>query len=160
VITGAQTVRALAKAAGSRSGSSSAEDALVLVRITEARQYGHERHFRDDMVRFNNTQNVIKASDFRSNDPVHEDLKRKFADYKRTGRKVVYGKRWLTPILSRVGFVPEDAGHETSGPAADGALAGAAWASRLEPGGAVATLRAPDLEAALVAETLRADPRG
>jgi len=69
-------------------------------------------------------------------------------------------KRWLTPILSRVGFVPQDAGHETSGPAADGALAGAAWASRLEPGGAVATLRAPDLEAALVAETLRADPRG
>ena len=87
IINGAQTVKALARAA--IEGMLSAE-LKVLLRITEIRQgYGPDANFAQQITRFNNTQNVIKVSDFRSNDPVQNDLRRKF-DYARFGKKVEY----------------------------------------------------------------------
>lgn len=73
IINGAQTVRSLAKA------HAEDKDALrkvrVLLRIVE---YGKltsgEQSFLDNVIKFNNTQNSIKLSDFRSNDRVQVDL--------------------------------------------------------------------------------------
>jgi hypothetical protein len=91
IINGAQTVRSLHKASKDPSSRESVKQAKVLVRITEAKnQYGAEGKFRDKMVRFNNTQNVIKISDFRSNDPIHSDLRDKFQSYRHSGKEVVY----------------------------------------------------------------------
>lgn len=91
VINGAQTVRSLAKVAGFTRNRVDLTDVLVLVRITQAdKNYATEGRFQTNMVRFNNTQNVVRASDFRSNDPVHESIKKQFEDYKRNGKKVVY----------------------------------------------------------------------
>jgi hypothetical protein len=87
IINGAQTVKALARAA---SGGSLPTDLKVLFRVTEIRQgYGTDGGFAESITRFNNTQNVIKVSDFRSNDPIQNDLKKKF-DYQRRGKKVEY----------------------------------------------------------------------
>jgi hypothetical protein len=87
VINGAQTVRAL-KAA---SRGNALEGVQVLVRITEALdQYGANRRFADQIVRYNNTQNPIKNSDFRSNDPVQQSLVAQFSAIRRDGREVVY----------------------------------------------------------------------
>ena len=42
----------------------------VLLRITEGASVKTEKGFNADIIRYNNTQNVVKASDFRSNDRV------------------------------------------------------------------------------------------
>jgi hypothetical protein len=60
------------------------------VRITVVEKaYSSEGSFASDVTRFNNTQNVIKVSDFRSNDPIQTWLQRHF-DYSRLGKKVAY----------------------------------------------------------------------
>jgi hypothetical protein len=87
IINGAQTVKAIARAG---SGGNLPPDLQVLLRVTEIqRGYGAEGEFTQRITRFNNTQNVIKVSDFRSNDPIQNDLKEKF-DYHRRGKKVEY----------------------------------------------------------------------
>ncbi len=49
---------------------------FVLVRVTEiAESYGSGGKIREQITRFNNTQNTIKLSDFRSNDPVQSQSK-------------------------------------------------------------------------------------
>lgn len=102
VINGAQTVRSLAKAARGPNGFESLRGALVLVRITRAAtQYGAEGRFRDHIVRYNNTQNVIKVSDFRSNDPIHADLKKRFAEQRWRGKRVVYVPKRTDPTVHR-----------------------------------------------------------
>jgi hypothetical protein len=90
VINGAQTVRAL-KAASRGRDANNLSAVQVLVRITEALdQYGANRRFADQIVRYNNTQNPIKNSDFRSNDPVQQALATHFGSGHRDGRSVVY----------------------------------------------------------------------
>lgn len=93
VINGAQTVRALHRAAGQGTLS---DEAFVLVRITEVSQgYGGENKFGTEITKYNNTQNVIKISDFRSNDPVQHDLTRRFSEMKRKAgaKRVVYAPK-------------------------------------------------------------------
>jgi len=70
------------------------------------------------------------------------------------------GNRSVTPTLPLGGFVRQDAPHATSDPRADGEVAGAAHAVRLELEGDLAALGAAGVEAALVAEALRADAGG
>lgn len=62
--------------------------------------------------------------------------------------------RRLTPTLPPASRMAEAALHETSGSAADGALADATGAPGLELGGAIAAFRVSDLEATLVAEAV------
>ena len=63
IINGAQTVSALYTAAASRSISK----VQVLFRLTEtAEEYGGD--FTEKIIRYNNTQNPVKVSDFFSND--------------------------------------------------------------------------------------------
>jgi len=78
IINGAQTVRSLHKA--QTVSSAALRNVHVLLRITEfsAKKTQGEQEFLDNVTKFNNTQNTIKLSDFRSNDKVQSDLKRKF----------------------------------------------------------------------------------
>ncbi|WP_432894606.1 AIPR family protein [Kribbella sp. CA-245084] len=70
IINGAQTVSALAKAAR-RSPNA---DVYVLFRLTEtAESYGGQ--FTENIIRFNNTQNPVKVSDFFANDAIQEWLR-------------------------------------------------------------------------------------
>jgi len=87
VINGAQTVKALVKA----KSEGFKKEPLVLVRVTEVTQgYGAgNKAFSSDITKYNNSQNVIKVSDFRSNDPIQNDLRNKF-EYHRAGRRVQY----------------------------------------------------------------------
>ena len=91
VINGAQTVKALHRANQQKRWKSPGATPLVLVRVTEIpKGYGEAGRFAEDLVRYNNTQNIIKASDFRSNDPVQKDLKEKFNKVYRFGRNTEY----------------------------------------------------------------------
>jgi len=88
IINGAQTVKALANSASPTRSINS--DACVLVRITAIGKYGIDGAFANEVTRYNNTQNVIKVSDFRSNDPIQIDLAEKFRKLQRNGKKVDY----------------------------------------------------------------------
>jgi hypothetical protein len=91
VINGAQTVKALVKAEGrQRPATWAGGEPLVLVRITEMKKYGSAKTFRDEITRYNNTQNVIKDADFKSNDAIQTDLRQKFGELTRHARRVVY----------------------------------------------------------------------
>ena len=78
VINGAQTVGALAK-------SDTTPGCRVLLRITEGESVATEKGFNASIIRYNNTQNVVKASDFRSNDPIQLWLERRFREVRSTG---------------------------------------------------------------------------
>lgn len=91
VINGAQTVKSLFRASQPKPPQ---DDPLVLVRVTEvSKGYGDQGRFTSDVTRYNNTQNVIKASDFKSNDPIQTDLRDKFAKHMRFGRSVDYAPK-------------------------------------------------------------------
>jgi hypothetical protein len=62
IINGAQTVGALSVASVSN-------EVEVLMRVTEGLSVSTEKGFNADIIRYNNTQNIVKSSDFRSNDP-------------------------------------------------------------------------------------------
>src|SRR5262249_39304122 len=94
VINGAQTVKALVNASRTRGVEPSPwlKDApSILVRVTEI-PGGHaqSQKLRDQITQFNNTQNVVKVSDFRSNDSVQEYLKEQFKKLSYRGRPVAY----------------------------------------------------------------------
>jgi hypothetical protein len=94
VINGAQTVKALVNVVNNARGVPPqwANGApKVLVRITEIPGgYGSSGSMRESITQFNNTQNVIKVSDFRSNDPIQLSLRDQFAKLKYGGRQVNY----------------------------------------------------------------------
>lgn len=88
VINGAQTVRSLHHAA--KRGKLDPSP-IILFRVTEVPySYGDGKRTIEAITRYNNTQNVIKASDFRSNDEIHSDLSRQFGELSRKGKKVKY----------------------------------------------------------------------
>lgn len=66
IINGAQTVDALRKALKKKPDS----DVYVLFRLTASESYGADKHFTENVIRYNNTQNPVKTSDFFSNDPI------------------------------------------------------------------------------------------
>jgi len=94
IINGAQTVKTLVQVSRNRSGvppSWQTNPPIVLTRITEIPEgYGQDGKLREQITKSNNTQNVIKDADFRSNDAVQVHLKEQFSDIRRAGKKVVY----------------------------------------------------------------------
>ena len=78
VVNGAQTIRSLHKA--HMANPTALRDVHVLLRITQfdPKKTQGEQEFLDNVTKFNNTQNAIKLSDFRSNDKVQFDLRKKF----------------------------------------------------------------------------------
>jgi hypothetical protein len=100
IINGAQTVRSLRKA--HERNPDPVRKARVIVRIMQFR-FTKDSEFLADVTRYNNTQNSIKISDFRSNDPVQKDLRNKFSrisigakacDYKNKRRREPDGNRF------------------------------------------------------------------
>lgn len=65
IINGAQTMQAIV---GALTGQPQ-HDLYVMFRVTETAE-GYGGPFTDDMIKFNNTQNPVKVSDFVSNDPI------------------------------------------------------------------------------------------
>jgi hypothetical protein len=79
IINGAQTVGSLASV---RNLSSNCE---VLLRITVGASVSTEKGINADIIRYNNTQNVVKSSDFRSNDKIQLWIEKRFAELKPRG---------------------------------------------------------------------------
>ncbi len=69
IINGAQTTGALSRSQGPR-----LDDASVLARFIRC----NDARIVDDLIRYNNSQNPIKPSDFRSMDPHQERLRQQF----------------------------------------------------------------------------------
>jgi hypothetical protein len=86
IINGAQTVRSLLrvmkkstqKATQKADLLNALKNTRVLFRVMQFRPT-KDRDFPSDVTKFNNTQNSIKISDFRSNDPVQVYLRKQFA---------------------------------------------------------------------------------
>lgn len=76
IINGAQTVRSIVKA--HKQDSAAVKESRVLLRVMTY-QYNKDGEFLSDVTKYNNTQNSIKVSDFRSNDPVQKDLRTRFS---------------------------------------------------------------------------------
>jgi AIPR protein len=90
VINGAQTIGAL------KSAKEVSSDTEVLLRITEGESVKTEKGFNADVIRFNNTQNIIKSSDFRSNDPIQVWLEKRFSDHRPRGaqeKRIAYVRK-------------------------------------------------------------------
>jgi len=68
IINGAQTVKTLT------SVKESAIQPKIMLRITAIQNFKQKRDFLENIVKFNNTQNEIRISDFRSNDPVQRHI--------------------------------------------------------------------------------------
>jgi hypothetical protein len=109
VINGAQTVKALFKADAKHRWNNPENEPGLLMRITEASAYGEEGRFRERIIRANNTQNIIKISDFRSNDPIQNDLRSKFSSYKRFGKVVQYIPKRIDKKLQNATTIPLEA---------------------------------------------------
>jgi hypothetical protein len=87
IINGAQTVRSLTKA--QLKDNQPLKDVRVMLRVMDF-SLSKDAEFLADVTRFNNTQNAVKISDFRSNDPVQKDLHRRFAELNRAGKPYFY----------------------------------------------------------------------
>jgi hypothetical protein len=79
VINGAQTVGSLAAV------PNLSPDCEVILRITQGASVKTEKGFNADVIRFNNTQNVVRASDFRSNDRIQLWIEEQFNRLKARG---------------------------------------------------------------------------
>lgn len=87
VINGAQTVRSLAKAHVKH--RESVRRVMVMFRVSEISL--SDDNLIVNVTRFNNTQNSIKLSDFRSNDSVQRALAKRFGEVPaRAGKNFVY----------------------------------------------------------------------
>lgn len=83
IINGAQTFKSLIKA--QEKNPRSAGDVSVLMRVTEVSllKKSDDAAFIDKVTQYNNTQNAVFVSDFRSNDGVQRALKKRFAELSR-----------------------------------------------------------------------------
>lgn len=108
IINGAQTVRSLQKAHAD--DSDAVRDVRVLIRVTEAKPKQVEPEFLYSITKFNNTQNAIKLSDFRSNDKIQLDIADKFERLPaRGGKKFRYrNKRTGEREASRISVGMEE----------------------------------------------------
>lgn len=98
IVNGAQTVRSLHKT--QVQDPRAAKDVQVLIRLTEtqSKKTKEEQEFLDSVTKFNNTQNAIKISDFRSNDKIQHDIRSRFAALPSlNGRKFSYKNKRSGP---------------------------------------------------------------
>lgn len=109
IINGAQTVRSLHKAFKSKDDNPGRAEVLIRVTEVSLRRTPKERGFLDGVTRYNNTQNAIKLSDFRSNDAVQLQLADRWDGESRSGRKFWYkNKRSGEPKKDRTPISMED----------------------------------------------------
>lgn len=77
IINGAQT----ASTVGKFSDDEKLKDVRVLLRITKTEDIKKEKGLNRDIIKYNNSQTVIKTCDFRSNDDIQVFLQKKLKDY-------------------------------------------------------------------------------
>lgn len=97
IVNGAQTIGALKHA-----DSEKLKEALVLVKLTAIKHAHREKGIAAALIKTNNTQNTLRAPDFRSNDRIQLWLETKFKETKPRGelRQVVYGRKRPYPRSS------------------------------------------------------------
>ncbi|HEY2725716.1 MAG TPA: AIPR family protein, partial [Parafilimonas sp.] len=80
IINGAQTTTTIGKFKDKDRGKLA--KVRVLLRITKAEDYKKEKGLNKKIVTYNNSQTIIKAGDFRSNDDIQIYLEQKIKDFK------------------------------------------------------------------------------
>ena len=94
VINGAQTFRSLHKVwlrlKQTEAASRLKNETNVMIRITEVGNVKSNAAFVDKITRFNNTQNAVQISDFRSNDPVQLGISKLFYEIAFNGKTYYY----------------------------------------------------------------------
>jgi hypothetical protein len=96
IINGAQTVASISKAR-------ERDEVLVLFRLIKTKKVDTESGINRDIIQANNTQNAIRLSDFRSNDPIQKWLAKEIT---RVGS---------TNTLGRVTYQPKRTGRRGHG---------------------------------------------
>lgn len=92
VINGAQTMKSIHKAyVKAIRNNKDIKKLSVMIRVTEVKAlYTKDSDFIDKITQFNNTQNAVKISDFRSNDAVQKSLVKHFEKHSYKGKKYFY----------------------------------------------------------------------
>lgn len=95
IINGAQTTTTI----GRHKNETNLRDVRILLKITKAEDYKKEKGLNKKIITYNNSQTIIKASDFRSNDEIQIFLENKLPDYTYKGviphKKVRYLRKRL-----------------------------------------------------------------
>jgi hypothetical protein len=90
IVNGAQTIGAI------RNGrAEKLAEVLVLVKLTAIKHASRERGVAAALIKTNNTQNTLRAPDFRSNDKIQQWLETEFKNTKPRGgmAQIVYGRK-------------------------------------------------------------------
>ncbi|MEH6950877.1 AIPR family protein [Nitrobacter sp. NHB1] len=97
VVNGAQTLGAIR-----HTNSEQLKDVLVLVKLTAVRHAHRETGIAASLIKTNNTQNTLRAPDFRSNDKIQLWLEEKFKSTKPRGEfpQIAYGRKRPYPRSS------------------------------------------------------------
>lgn len=97
VVNGAQTLGAIKNAT-----NADLHDVLVLVKLTAVKHSTRERGIAAELIRTNNTQNTLRAPDFRSNDKIQQWLETKFKTARGRGelKEISYGRKRPYPRAS------------------------------------------------------------
>jgi AIPR protein len=90
IVNGAQTLGAIKHAS-----NDSLKDVLVLVKLTAVKHAHREKGIAASLIKTNNTQNTLRAPDFRSNDKIQLWLEAKFKATKSRGdlAQIAYGRK-------------------------------------------------------------------
>lgn len=109
VINGAQTIRSLLSAVRDKNPPTykPVSSVRVLIRLMKFK-YPSESPFVREVTKYNNTQNAIKISDFRSNDTVQRDISRRFQDINLKGRKYEYLNKRSTKKRNAISITLEE----------------------------------------------------
>jgi len=111
VINGAQTVRALYEAGtiAQKSDHWKFHSPHIVVRITEIEgEHVEAEDFRERVTQYNNTQNLVKGSDFRTNDTVHDLLSKRFGKLSRFGKRVIYQSKRSNDVFRNAEIIKMD----------------------------------------------------
>lgn len=97
IVNGAQTIGALKHA-----NSEQLKDSLVLVKLTAVKNAHREKGIAASLIKTNNTQNTLRAPDFRSNDKIQLWIEEKLKSTKPRGEmpQLVYGRKRPYPRSS------------------------------------------------------------
>jgi hypothetical protein len=97
VVNGAQTLGAIKNAT-----SNELREVLVLVKLTAVKHSTRERGIAAELIKTNNTQNTLRAPDFRSNDRIQQWLETEFKRTRSRGelKEIAYGRKRPYPRAS------------------------------------------------------------
>ena len=101
IINGAQSFKSIRKAVkrSDRQSRKTISKLSIMMRITQIPNLikKEKLKFLEKVIRYNNTQNAVKISDFRSNDGVQKSLARHFEKQTRGGKEYYYKSKRMKP---------------------------------------------------------------